>query len=62
MTREEAIVFLKNMVGEESGRAIGKEGFFLELCQYHIQALSIAIACIQHELDVERRLKEGESE
>lgn len=54
MTREEAVVFLKNMIGEEQGRAIGADGFFLDLCQYHVEALSIAIACIQHELDAEK--------
>lgn len=46
MTREEAIEFIKNIIGEESGRCIGKEGFYAELIGYHIEALKMAISAL----------------
>lgn len=49
MTNEEAIQFLKNMKGEEAGRAIGKEGFYAELLGYHIEALDTAIEALKDE-------------
>ena len=49
MTREGAIQFLDNMRGLENGRAIGKDGFFAELCGYHVQALNIAIKALEQE-------------
>lgn len=49
MTNEEAIQFLKNMKGEEAGRAIGKEGFYAELLGYHIEALDTAIESLKNE-------------
>lgn len=49
MTNKEAIQFLKNMKGEEAGRAIGKEGFYAELCGYHIEALQMTIAALEFE-------------
>ena len=49
MTNHEAIEFLKNMIGEESGRAIGKDGFFAELMGYHVQALKKGIAALEAE-------------
>lgn len=49
MTNEEAIQFLKNMKGEEAGRAIGKEGFYAELLVYHIEALDTAIEALKDE-------------
>ena len=48
MTREEAIQFLDNMRGNENGRAIGAEGFYAELCGYHVQALNMAIKALEH--------------
>ena len=49
MTREEAIQFLDNMRGNENGRAIGAEGFYAELCGYHVQALNMAIKALEQE-------------
>ena len=49
MTREEAIEFIKNIIGEESGRCIGKEGFYAELIGYHIGALEMAITALSQE-------------
>ena len=49
MTNHEAVEFLKNMIGEESGRAIGKDGFFAELMGYHVQALKKGIAVLEAE-------------
>ena len=49
MTREEAIEFIKNIIGEESGRCIGKEGFYAELIGYHIEALKMAISALEQE-------------
>lgn len=49
MTREEAIQFLDNMRGNENGRAIGAEGFYAELCGYHVQALNMAIKALERE-------------
>ena len=49
MTREEAIEFIKNIIGEESGRCIGKEGFYAELIGYHIEALKMAIQALSQE-------------
>ena len=51
MTREEAIQFLDNMRGNESGRAIGAEGFYAELCGYHVQALNIAIKALSQQTE-----------
>lgn len=50
MTNHEAVEFLKNMIGEESGRAIGKDGFFVELMGYHVQALKKGIAALEAEM------------
>ena len=47
MTEHEAIQFLKNMQGEENGRAIGAEGFYAELCGYHVQALGMGIKALK---------------
>lgn len=56
MTRHEAIQFLKNMIGEENGRMLNcATGFYRQILEYHVEALSIAIACLQHELDQEER-------
>ena len=60
MTRHEAIQFLKNMIGEEQGMMLGATGFYRQILEYHVEALSIAIACLQHELDKEENEKEGE--
>lgn len=49
MTRKEAIEFIKNIIGEESGRSIGKEGFYAELIGYHIEALKMAIQALSQE-------------
>jgi hypothetical protein len=49
MTRKEAIEFIKNIIGEESGRCIGKEGFYAELIGYHIEALNMAIQALSQE-------------
>jgi hypothetical protein len=49
MTREEAIQFLDNMRGNENGRSIGAEGFYAELCGYHVQALNMAIQALSQE-------------
>ena len=46
MTSHEAVEFLKNMIGEERGRAIGQDGFYAELVGYHVQALQMGIAAI----------------
>ena len=51
MTNEEAIQFLDNMRGHESGRAIGAEGFFAELCGYHVQALNVAIKALSQQTE-----------
>ena len=47
MTNKEAIEFLKNMIGEKSASTIGKEGFFVELMGYHIEALEHAIKVLK---------------
>ena len=47
MTNKEAIEFLKNMIGEKSASTIGKEGFFVELMEYHIEALNLAIKALK---------------
>lgn len=47
MTNKEAIEFLKNMVGEKSVSTIGKEGFYVELMGYHVEALNLAIKALQ---------------
>lgn len=49
MTREEAIEFIKNIIGEESGRCIGKEGFYAELIGHHIEALKMAIKALDED-------------
>ena len=46
MTKEEAIQFLDNIKGEEAGRAIGKDGFYVELLGYHVEALKMAITAL----------------
>ena len=51
MTNKEAIQFLDNMRGHESGRAIGAEGFYAELCGYHVQALNIAIKALSQQTE-----------
>ena len=47
MDNKEAIEFLKNMIGEKSASTIGKEGFFVELMEYHIEALNLAIKALE---------------
>lgn len=47
MTDHEAIEFLKNMIGNESMKAIGRTGFYSDLCNYHVEALEIAIKRMQ---------------
>ena len=49
MTNHEAIQFLNNMIGEEHGRSIGADGFYRELCAYHVDALRIAIKALEQE-------------
>ena len=49
MTNHEAVEFLKNMIGEESGRAIGKDGFYAELMSYHVKALKKGITALEAE-------------
>ena len=49
MTNHEAIQFLSNMIGEEHGRSIGADGFYRELCAYHVDALKIAIKALEQE-------------
>lgn len=49
MTNREAIQFLNNMIGEEHGRSIGADGFYRELCAYHVDALRIAIKALEQE-------------
>ena len=49
MTNREAIQFLNNMIGEEHGRSIGAEGFYRELCAYHVDALRMAIKALEQE-------------
>lgn len=61
MTRREAINFLKNMMGEENGRMISATGFYRRLLEYHVEALSIAIACLQHEVDNDEKSKSEKS-
>lgn len=49
MTKNEAVNFLKNMIGQESARTIGKSGSFVELMSYHVQALSMGIKALEQE-------------
>lgn len=49
MTNHEAIQFLNNMIGEEHGRSIGADGFYRELCAYHVDALRMAIKALEQE-------------
>ena len=49
MTNKEAIEFLKNMISQEGGRAIGASDFMLELCGYHVTALRMGIKALEQE-------------
>ena len=49
MTNHEAIQFLNNMIDQEHGRSIGAEGFYRELCAYHVDALRMAIKALEQE-------------
>ena len=46
MTNHEAIRFLHNMIDQEHGRSIGADGFYRELCAYHVDALRTAIKAL----------------
>ena len=48
MTNKEAIEFLKNMIGEKSASTIGKEGFYVDLMGYHVEALKLAIKALEN--------------
>lgn len=49
MTNKDAIEFLKNMISQEGGRAIGASDFMLELCGYHVTALRMGIKALEQE-------------
>lgn len=58
MTRAEAIEILKNLVGYESGCAIGAEGFRLELYRYRVEALEMAIEALKAEPKLRQALEQ----
>ena len=51
MTNHEAIQFLNNMIDQEHGRSIGAEGFYRELCAYHVDALRTAIKALSQQTE-----------
>ena len=49
MNNNEAIQFLKNICAEKAACTIGKEGFYVDLMQYHIEAIHKAIKALENE-------------
>ena len=60
MSKHEAIEFLKNIIGEESGRCIGKDGFYAELIGYHIEALKMGISALEQMSEVTSTMQTGQ--